>query len=209
MAKLLLFCFPFSLHFFTSLIIFTLWNSGKAQEATLFLQTKGRQRTRRGRGVFSNKAPKGLAWLQKSQLKLVTSRSVYLGKPNAPATPTIYLFALRLGFSSWGDTKGFSFLHSWIYKECFSEVQTTPSYKSLVILTTAFRSWSSLVYGHSLILVLSRRVFRWTLCLILPLLLVPLLSSISFFSERESPVMETVYWFSSLCCLSKPQIPQL
>lgn len=109
MAKLLLFCFPFSLHFFTSLIIFTLWNSGKAQEATLFLQTKGRQRTRRGREVFSNKAPKGLAWLQKSQLKLVTSRSVYLGKPSTPATPTYIPVCFEAWFFLLRVYKGFLF----------------------------------------------------------------------------------------------------
>ena len=40
----LLDCFPLLLHFLISLIEFFLWNSGKAQEAKVFLQTKGQQR---------------------------------------------------------------------------------------------------------------------------------------------------------------------
>ena len=45
------------LHFLISLIKFTLWNSGKAQEAKVFLQTEGRQRTWGG-GLFWE-GPKG------------------------------------------------------------------------------------------------------------------------------------------------------
>ena len=48
--------FPLFLHFLTSLIKFILWNSGKAQEAKVFLQTRGRQRSWSGT-VFPGKAP--------------------------------------------------------------------------------------------------------------------------------------------------------
>ena len=41
----LLDCFPLLLPFITSLIKFILWNSGKAQEAKVFLHTRGRLRT--------------------------------------------------------------------------------------------------------------------------------------------------------------------
>ena len=97
MAKLLLFCFPFSLHFFTSLIIFTLWNSGKAQEATLFLQTKGRQRDKEGeRGLFQQ-GPKGSCLVTKITVKTCDFQECVPGKAQCSSHP----YHISVCFEAW------------------------------------------------------------------------------------------------------------